>query len=329
MRFLITGGAGFIGSHTAQALIQRGEEVAIVDDLNDFYSPAVKEANLEQVRMTGPFRFYRADIRNEAEIAGIFESYRPQIVIHLAARAGVRPSLDQPLIYESTNVRGTTVLLEASRNCGVGKFLFASSSSIYGIENRVPFREDELVFAPISPYAATKIAGEMLCRTWSHLYGLQTICLRFFTVFGPRQRPDLAIHKFTSLIERGAPIQVFGDGTSARDYTYVDDTVSGILAASEYDCRFDVFNLGNSEPVALLPMIRTIERALGKKACLQMTSEQAGDVSITCADISKAQKLLGYCPKTSFHKGIERFVDWYAASREHSGHLAAAVPNGE
>jgi UDP-glucuronate 4-epimerase len=329
MKFLVTGGAGFIGSHTAEALIQRGEEVGIVDDLNDFYSPAIKEANLEQVRIAGPFRFYRADIRNEVEIAEIFAAYRPEVVIHLAARAGVRPSLELPLVYESTNVRGTTVLLEASRSFGVRKFVFASSSSIYGMENPVPFREEDSVFAPVSPYSATKIAGEMLCRTWSHLYGLQTICLRLFTVFGPRQRPDLAIHKFTRLIDHDEPIQVFGDGSTARDYTYVDDTVAGIMAAVDYDCRFDVFNLGNSDPVALLLMIRTIERALGKQACLEMTSEQAGDVSITCADISKSQRLLAYCPKTSFFEGIERFVEWYRANRHLSCSLAEASRNGQ
>jgi UDP-glucuronate 4-epimerase len=311
MKFLVTGGAGFIGSHVTEALLRRGNQVVVVDDLNDFYAPALKRANLKAIRAAGPFVFRRADIRDREEIGRIFMRHRPDAVIHLAARAGVRPSLDQPLLYEDTNVRGTMVLLEAARGSDCGKFVFASSSSIYGIANRVPFSEGDHRYAPISPYAATKIAGEMLCHTWAHLYGMKTVCLRFFTVYGPRQRPDLAIRKFTEAIDRGDPVPVFGDGSSARDYTFVDDTVRGILAAVDYDCRFDVFNLGNSDPVPLRAMIRTIEQALGKEARLKTLPEQAGDVPITYAEISKARLLLGYDPKTAFAEGVDRFVAWH------------------
>jgi UDP-glucuronate 4-epimerase len=308
MRFLVTGGAGFIGSHVAETLVRRGEEVVIVDDLNSFYSPALKRANLESVGSAGPFLFCQADIRDEMAIERIFLRNRPEVVIHLAARAGVRPSLEEPVLYQDTNVRGTVVMLEAARRFGAGKFLFASSSSVYGIANRVPFREKDRTHAPVSPYAATKLAGEMHCHAWAHLYGLKAICLRFFTVYGPRQRPDLAIRKFTEMIDRGDPVTVFGNGSSARDYTFIEDIVSGILAAIHYDSQFDVFNLGNSEPVPLMSLIRAIELAVGKQARLKMLPEQAGDVPITYADISKARQLLGYEPKTGLAEGIRRFV---------------------
>jgi UDP-glucuronate 4-epimerase len=311
MKYLVTGGAGFIGSHVAETLVRRGDDVIVVDDLNSFYSPSLKQANLREIGEAGPFLFCHADIRDQAEMESVFRRSRPDVVIHLAARAGVRPSLQEPLLYEDTNVRGTTVLLEAARKFGAGQFVFASSSSIYGMANRVPFSEDDHKHAPISPYAATKIAGEMLCHTWSHLYGVNCVCLRFFTVYGPRQRPDLAIRKFTEMIDRGEAIPVFGDGSTARDYTFVDDTVRGILAAARHAGRFEVFNLGNSYPVTLLEMIHTIERGLGKEARLRMCPEQAGDVPITCADISKAKRLLGYDPATGFESGVERFVAWY------------------
>jgi UDP-glucuronate 4-epimerase len=318
MKYLVTGGAGFIGSHVAETLVRRGDEVAIVDELNDFYAPALKRANLKAVRAAGAFTFHCADIRDGEQMERIFTRFRPEAVIHLAARAGVRPSLEQPLLYEDTNVRGTMVLLEAARQAGTGKFVFASSSSIYGIANHVPFSEEEQRYAPISPYAATKIAGEMMCHTWAHLYGLKTVCLRFFTVYGPRQRPDLAIRKFTEAIERGTPIPVFGDGSTARDYTFIGDIVRGILAAADYDCGFDVFNLGNSEPVPLMTMIRTIEQALGKEARIERFPDQPGDVPITYADISKARRLLGYDPRTSFAEGIDRFVAWHREQRKPS-----------
>lgn len=311
MNILVTGGAGFIGSHLSERLLCEGHNVSILDDLNNFYPRAVKEANLEAVRQQGPFAFYYGDISDEARVREVFEESRPDAVVHLAARAGVRPSLEQPLLYGQVNVQGTITLLEACRRQGVRKFVFASSSSIYGIANRVPFREDDALNMPVSPYAATKIAGEKVAFTYSHLYGLKVVCLRFFTVFGPRQRPDLAIRKFATMIDRGQRIPVFGDGSSGRDYTFVADTVQGIMGALAYDCAFDVFNLGNSAPVKLIDLVQTIEAALGKKAEIEWLPDQPGDVPITYADISKAQKLLGYNPQTSFREGIDRFLSWY------------------
>jgi UDP-glucuronate 4-epimerase len=319
MAILITGGAGFIGSHLSERLLREGREVVIVDELNDFYAPSVKRGNLASVQRTGPALFYEADIADEQAMFEIGRKHRFEAIVHLAARAGVRPSLEQPLLYERTNVRGTTVLLELARQLGIPKFVFASSSSIYGIANTVPFREDDEHNLPISPYAATKLAGEKICYTYSHLFGIGVVCLRFFTVYGPRQRPDLAIHKFTNLIEDGKPIPVFGDGTSGRDYTFYEDTVGGIVAALGYDCAFDIFNLGNSHPVDLNTLISTLEDALGKKAEIRRLPDQPGDVPITFADISKAQRLLNYAPRTSFRQGIEAFVSWYRGRAARSG----------
>ena len=311
MNILVTGGAGFIGSHLSERLLRDGHSVTIVDDLNGFYSPNTKRANLAAVRLAGPITFHETDICDEERIFAIGSGQKFDAIIHLAARAGVRPSLEQPLLYEQVNVRGTMVLLEMARRCGVGKFVFASSSSIYGIANRVPFSESDAENQPISPYAATKIAGEKICFTYSHLYSIRTTCLRFFTVYGPRQRPDLAIHKFADLIERGKPIPKFGDGTRGRDYTFCRDIVNGIVASLHYDCGFEVFNLGNSHPVDLNTLIRTLECSLGKKAVVEAHPDQPGDVPITYADISKAQRLLGYAPQTSFQQGIDEFVLWY------------------
>lgn len=312
MRLLVTGGAGFIGSHLCERLLKEGHSLAIIDDLNDFYSPAVKQQNVNRLHRLGCVAFHHGDICDSEEVFRIAGQYRPDGIIHLAARAGVRPSLSHPLLYERVNVYGTTVLLEAARRCGVRQFIFASSSSIYGIADQVPFSENDALNLPISPYAATKIAGEKLCYTWSHLYGIRVLCLRFFTVYGPRQRPDLAIRKFTEMIDRGVPIPVFGDGTSGRDYTYVEDTVSGILHALQYDQeQYSIFNLGNSNPVDLLTLIRTIERTLDKEAILSWHPEQPGDVPVTCADITKARTLLGYSPATPLAAGIGKFVDWY------------------
>ena len=310
-RILITGGAGFIGSHVAQYFLASGQEVSIIDDLNDFYAPEWKHDNLEEIRQTGALRFHRCDICDAAQVMEIVAKASPDIIIHLAARAGVRPSLEQPLLYERVNVHGTMVLLEACRTFGVRKFVFASSSSIYGTTNKVPFREDDTTTLPISPYAATKIAGEKICYTYSHLYGIGVVALRFFTVYGPRQRPDLAIRKFTDMIERGEPIPVFGDGLSSRDYTYIDDIVHGVVAASELDCSYEVFNLGNAQPVPLRTLISTIEGCLGKKADIRWLPVQPGDVPITYADVSKAQRTLGYAPQTPFPAGIQKFVSWH------------------
>ncbi len=315
MRILVTGGAGFIGSNLSERLIREGHTVSIIDDFNNFYSPERKRANLAAVQAVGPVAFYEGDIRNEEAVEKVFSAQKPEVVIHLAARAGVRPSLEQPVLYEETNVRGTVLLLEAARRHGTGKFLFASSSSIYGIANRVPFSEEDNINLPVSPYAATKIAGEKLCFTWSHLYGISAICLRLFTVYGPRQRPDLAIHKFTRLIEAGKPLPFFGDGSSGRDYTFVADTVSGFMAALRYDARFEVFNMGNSQPVRLTELVSTLELALGKKAILDHQPDQPGDVPITFADTSKAARLLNFTPKTSFSDGIAKFVEWYRSQQ--------------
>ena len=310
-KFLVTGGAGFIGSHVSERLLAQGHAVTILDDLNDFYDPELKRGNLAEISRAGSARFHPLDICDESRVLDVFGKTRPDIVIHLAARAGVRPSLEQPLLYERVNIHGTMVLLEACRAFGAPKFVFASSSSVYGIADHVPFREDDNGVMPISPYAATKIAGEKICYTYSHLYGIKASCLRFFTVFGPRQRPDLAIRKFTGMIDRGEALPMFGDGSTARDYTYIDDIVTGILAAAQLDSPFDVFNLGNSTPVSLSEMIRTIEECLGKKAILRQMPLQPGDVPITYADIAKAERMLGYRPATSFADGVAQFVRWY------------------
>ncbi|MGH9614043.1 MAG: GDP-mannose 4,6-dehydratase [Bryobacteraceae bacterium] len=314
MKILVTGGAGFIGSHLCERLLRDGHDVGTIDDLNDFYSPAMKRENL--AALGNALCFHECDIRDEEQVGRIFAEVKPEAVIHLAARAGVRPSIDQALLYESVNVRGTMILLEASRKNGVRKFLFASSSSIYGATRSIPFREDDWDTLPISPYAATKMAGEKVAYTYSHLYKLPVICLRFFTVYGPRQRPDLAIRKFTEMIDAGRPIPLFGDGSSSRDYTYVEDTVQGILAALAYDrTTYDIFNLGNSTPIDLLSLVQLIEENLGKKAGIQWLPMQPGDVPITYADISKSKRLLGYDPQTPISEGIRKFVEWYRERR--------------
>jgi UDP-glucuronate 4-epimerase len=310
-RILLTGGAGFIGSHLTERLIREGHHLVVVDDLNDFYSPQVKRHNLQEMRRAGSFKFVETDICDQTRLEGIFGEDRPDILVHLAARAGVRPSLEQPLLYERVNVHGTALLLELSRQFGVSQFLFASSSSIYGTTSKSPFSEEEANPYPISPYGVTKLAGEKLCYCFSNLYRLPTVCLRFFTVYGPRQRPDLAIHKFASLMVQGKEIPLFGDGRSLRDYTYIDDIVEGIVAALQLKPAFEIFNLGNSSPVALLEMVRLLESKLGKKAAIQFLEAQPGDMPLTFADVSKAARLLGYAPRVSFEKGIERFVEWF------------------
>ena len=311
MRVLVTGGAGFIGSHVSERLLREGHELAIIDDLNDFYSPQLKLNNLTAIRKAGLPCFYEGDVRDENLVGRIFAENRPDALIHLAARAGVRPSLEQALLYESVNVRGTMVLLESCRTYGIEKFIFASSSSVYGIADRVPFREDDSANLPISPYAATKLACEKLCYTYSHLYDLPVTCLRLFTVYGPRQRPDLAIQKFTERIDANLPIPVFGDGSSSRDYTYIDDIVDGVLAALVHSGRYDIFNLGNSSPVELMRLIRLIEGNLGKPAKLKWMPIQPGDVPLTYADISKARSALGYEPRIPITEGIRAFIEWY------------------
>ena len=317
-RILLTGGAGFIGSHVAEALIRRGNELSIVDNVDDFYASSRKRRNLQEIGNAGSYQFFEVDIRDRDALRKAAERARPEVIIHLAARAGVRPSIEQPALYESVNVGGTVNLLEIARELKVQRFVFGSSSSVYGVTNSVPFCEEDLNIRPISPYAATKLAAELMCYTYSHLYGLAAICLRFFTVYGPRQRPDLAIHKFTALIESGKPIPVYGNGSMGRDYTYVDDIVAGVIASLEYapDPKqpFEIFNLGNSHPVRLTELIAQLETATGKKALQERLPEQPGDVPITWANIDKAKRLLGYAPKTAMEQGLRNFVAWYRSS---------------
>jgi UDP-glucuronate 4-epimerase len=314
MRVLVTGGAGFIGSHLVDRLLERGDYVAVVDNFDDFYSPAAKRANLAAQKDNKRLQVTEADIRNADAIESLMANSRFDCIVHLAARAGVRPSIQNPLDYVDTNVRGTYVLLEAARRHGIGRFIFGSSSSVYGTTSRVPFDENDRLTGPISPYAATKIAGEAACHVYSELYRIRTVCLRFFTVYGPRQRPDLAIHKFARLITRGEPIPVFGDGTSRRDYTHIGDTLSGILAAIEYDgALFDVFNLGESQTVELRRLIALLEKRLGATARIEWLPAQPGDVPLTHANIDKARQLLGYSPKVGIEEGINKFVTWFLA----------------
>jgi UDP-glucuronate 4-epimerase len=315
MRILVTGGAGFIGSHLVEKLLADGHSVAILDDFNDFYDPQIKRANIAAVEKK--IVVHDVDLRDGAKVADLFGKEKFDAIFHLAARAGVRPSIQQPQLYYDTNVAGTLHLLEAARANGVARFIFASSSSVYGAAKGVPFSEDEHLIQTLSPYAATKIAGEFLCSTYSHLYKMRIVGLRYFTVYGARQRPDLAIHQFTRKIHAEEPIDQFGDGTTRRDYTYIDDIIQGTMAALKYDgAMFDIFNLGESDTIQLKDLITAIEKALGKKAKISRLPEQPGDMPLTCADISKARKLLGYNPKTKFEDGLPRFVDWFLKLRE-------------
>jgi len=313
---LVTGGAGFIGSHVVRQLIQEGIwDVTVVDNFNDFYSPEIKRANVADFAPNPSFQLFETDICNRDELGEVFATKKFDSVIHLAARAGIRPSLEQPALYAETNVVGTVNLLELVKDFNVPKFVFGSSSSVYGDCSNPPFSEQEDINSPISPYAATKVAGEALCHTYSHLYGISTVCLRFFTVYGACQRPDLAIHKFARLISDGQPIPVFGDGTTRRDYTYVRDIVQGVRAALDYDrTPFEIFNLGESRTVELQQLIELLEENLGQKAIIDRLPQQAGDVPMTCADITKSKELLGYDPKTQIEEGIAKFVEWFAKS---------------
>jgi UDP-glucuronate 4-epimerase len=308
---LVTGGAGFIGSHLCEHLVRSARRVVVVDNLDDFYDPQLKQANLEAIKTAGEYDFYPVDIRDSSRLEEVFQKARPEAVVHLAARAGVRPSLLHPALYTSVNVDGTLCLLELSRKYQVRQFIFASSSSVYGQFNRVPFSEDDPISKPLSVYAATKAAGEMLAFTYSHLYQLPTICLRIFTVFGPSQRPDLAIRKFAQLIEEGRELPVFGDGSMSRDYTYITDVVSAIDLALACSYRFEIFNVGNSHPVRLDYMIESLESALGKKARRASLPTLPGEMPVTFASLEKSRKLLGYSPKVSFEEGMRLFVDWF------------------
>ena len=312
MRILVTGGAGFIGSHLVEKLLADRHQVAILDDFNDYYDPRIKHENIAAVAKD--IALHQVDLRDDMAVRNLFHREKFDAIVHLAARAGVRPSIAHPQLYYDTNVSGTLHLLEAARMTGLQRFIFASSSSVYGVCKTVPFSEDFHLTQTISPYAATKIAGEFLCSTYAHLYQMRTVALRYFTVYGPRQRPDLAIHQFTRRIEAGEPINQFGDGRTRRDYTYIDDIIQGTVAALGYDGPlFDIFNLGENETIPLRDLIAAIETALNKKAAIKELPEQPGDVPLTCADIGKARKLLGYNPKTPFREGLPKFVEWFRA----------------
>jgi len=317
---LVTGGAGFIGSHLCESLLSDVNTIVSVDNFNDYYDPAVKRRNIELIekaakKCDSEFHSIEMDIRDDKGIDEVFQIYSPDVVIHIAACAGVRPSIEQPALYYDVNINGTLNILESMRKHGTKKLLFASSSSVYGNNKKLPFSENDSVDEPISPYAATKKSGELLCHVYHSLYQINIACLRFFTVYGPRQRPDLAINKFTRLILNDEDVPVYGDGSTRRDYTYISDIISGLRAAMRWvDTelpQYGVFNLGESHTVSLSQMLRTIENVLGKKAHILRLPMQPGDVEQTYADVSKAQKMLGYIPTTSFEDGISEFVKWY------------------
>jgi UDP-glucuronate 4-epimerase len=316
VNFLVTGGAGFIGSHVCERLLNSGHNVWAFDDLNTFYDPQLKRRNIRDIQsLAKPFEFTQGDLTDRAALDELFGSVKFDQVIHLAARAGVRPSLAEPALYQRVNVEGTVNILEAARLTGLKKITIASSSSVYGVNSKVPFAESDPIFAAISPYAASKLACEALGHVYHHVYGMDIAMLRFFTVYGPRQRPDLAIHKFAKLIHAGKPIPVFGDGSTARDYTYVTDTVDGVIACTQKELGFEIFNLGESQTVTLSYLIELLEKELGKKAIIDRQSPQPGDVPITFADISKARAKLGYNPHIKIEQGIKLFIDWFRGNR--------------
>lgn len=309
MKILVTGGAGFIGSHLVEALLRRGDDVTVVDDFNDYYDPAIKRRNIAHLCGHPSFHLLEGDIRDRALIEGLLRR-EFEVVAHLAARAGVRPSLRDPVLYETVNVIGLLNLLEAAVKFGKPRFVFASSSSVYGLSPRLPWREDDPVDCPISPYAVTKRMGELLCYNYNHIYGLDTAALRFFTVYGPRQRPDMAISKFTRAILKGDAITVFGDGSAIRDFTYVGDIVDGVIAAVDQRFGFEIVNLGGAQSITVLDLIKAISRAVGQEAKLIFQDPFPGDVPVTLADNTKAQQLLGLAPRTSIEDGLKRYLEW-------------------
>ncbi len=315
MRVLVTGGAGFIGSHLSESLLRAGHSLSIIDNLDEVYSLDEKQANLGAVCSLGGVRVSKIDIRTFEPLLDEFRAFKPEAVIHLAAMAGVRGSIGQAILYERTNVAGTLHVLEACRLSGVERMVFASSSSVYGASQRIPFREDDRELHPLSPYAATKLAAELLCETYAHLYDFGVVCLRLFSVFGPRQRPDLAIRLFTERIERGEPIQVFGNGESARDYTYVDDAIQAMCAALELNARFEIINVGSSRPLSLMTVIRTIEEVTQKRIGIIHIPPNPADPEVTRACIAKAQALLHYQPAVAFEDGVARFYGWLKGQR--------------
>ncbi len=311
MATLVTGGAGFIGSHVMERLVQEEHEVICLDDFNDYYPPEVKRRNIASLAESGAIKLYEGDICDRELCQKVFREHPIKLVIHLAARAGVRASLADAQLYQRVNCGGTLNLLESAREAQVENFVFGSSSSVYGDRNEVPFREEDVAASPASPYAATKRAGELFCYTFHHLYGLPIVCLRFFTVYGPRQRPEMAIHKFTRLVDEGRPIQVYGDGSSQRDYTYVSDILAGVMAAAKRRDGFEIINLGSSHPYRLDYLVSLIEDSLERRADVQHLPEQPGDVRVTYADVRKAERLLDYHPQTSLEAGLSAFVKWY------------------
>ena len=313
---MVTGGAGFIGSHVCERLLLEGHSVCAFDELNDFYNPQLKRKNVEELRaVKGNFEFVQGDLLDTSALEAVFNRGHFDQVIHLAARTGVRPSMETPALYQRVNVEGTVNVLEAARRQGTKKILLASSSSVYGVNAKVPFSESDPIFSAISPYAASKLACEALGHVYHHVYGMDVTALRFFTVYGPRQRPDLAIHKFVSLINAGKPIPVFGDGRSSRDYTFVSDIVDGVVAATKCELGFEIINLGGSHPVELSRLIELLEAALGKRAIIERRPPQPGDVPTTFADVSRAERLLGYRPRVKIEEGIPLFVEWFAKQR--------------
>ena len=311
---LVTGGAGFIGSHLVDSLLADGWQVTVFDNFDPFYAPAIKEANLRAHSAQSGFALVRGDLR-DANAVNALEGTRYDVIVHLAARAGVRPSIEDPVGYQDVNVTGTQLLLELARRIGTTQFVFASSSSVYGVNPRVPWREEDHVLQPISPYASTKVSGELLGHVYSHLYGMRFLALRFFTVYGPRQRPDLAIHKFAQLMLAGKSIPVFGDGSTRRDYTFIDDVVRGVRAAMDYTAsQYEVINLGNTRTVTLSEMIGGLEQALGVTARIERHPEQPGDVPQTWANVDKARALLGFDPSTTYQDGVARFAAWLKQS---------------
>ncbi len=308
---LVTGGAGFIGSHLVARLVASGDAVVVLDNFDTFYDPAIKRRNLSTMGSAGDrFTLLEGDIRDNGVLDRCFADRSIDLVVHLAARAGVRPSIEQPVLYQDVNVTGTSNLLEACRRHGVRRVVFGSSSSVYGNTDEVPFREDARIDRPVSPYAATKAANELQCYTYHHLFGMHIFCLRFFTVYGPRQRPEMAIHKFARRILKGEPIQRFGDGRTERDYTYIDDILDGLTKAIDRVEGYGIYNLGESRRVPLARLIEILEAECGRRAIIEPSPEQPGDVRMTCADITRARRDLGYDPRVPIEEGIRRFVAW-------------------
>lgn len=315
-KILVTGGAGFIGSSLSQRLVEMEEEVIAFDNFNSFYSPLIKRRNIEQLINKKNFKLIEGDILDTKLVESVLMEYKVDTVVHLAALAGVRPSIEEPFVYQKVNIEGTLNLLQLSCKYNIERFVFASSSSVYGNNTKLPAKEDDPTMEPVSIYGATKKAGELLCYTYYHLYRLNITCLRYFTVYGPRQRPDMAIHKFTRLIYRGEPVPMYGDGSSIRDYTYIEDIIDGTVRAIERCSGYEIYNLGRGETVKLIDLINIIGESLGQKPIINQLPPQPGDVDATFADISKAKTELGYNPQTSIDKGVEEFVKWYLDNKD-------------